>query len=168
MKHVFSVLSVAVVMLLTVFITSTGCKKGDTGPKGDTGNANVMYSPWLSVKYSMTIPQPNDTVYIATINAPQITDSVISKGDVRIYVNTNTSASPEIMSLPYSTFIIPFISKGKIELDAVDDFSTFTQSGATYLQYRYVIIQGSSQIPGRLAVNLNDYNSVKQYYKIPD
>ena len=168
MKHVFSVLSVACVAFFTLFLstTSVSCKKGDTGPKGDTGNANVIYSPWLSVKYAMQVPQPGDTFFLATIQAPKITDSVIANGDVRVYLNTNTAASPEITSLPLSTIIIPFISKGVSTLKAVDDYSTVTQGGNTYQQYRYVIIQGST--PARRAVNLNDYNAVKQYYNIKD
>jgi len=168
MKHVFSVLSVACVAFFTLFISTTNvsCKKGDTGPKGDTGNANVAYSAWLTVKYAMQVPQPGDTFFLATIQAPKITDSVIAKGDVRVYINTNTAASPEITSLPLGTIIIPFISKGVITLQALDDYSTVTQGGQTYQQYRYVVIQGSA--PARRDVNLNDYNSVKQYYNIPD
>jgi len=166
MKHVFSVLSIASVAFFTLFLSTTNvsCKKGDTGPKGDTGNANVAYSAWLNVQYAQQVPQPGDTFYTATITAPKITDSVVSKGDVRVYVNTGTSAAPEIVSLPLSTIIIPFISKGKIDLQAADNYSTVTSTGL--YSYRYVIIQGSA--PARMNVNLNDYNTVKRLYNIPD
>jgi len=168
MKHVFSVLSIVSVAFFTLLLSTTGvsCKKGDDGPKGADGNANVIYSPWLSVTYARVVPTPGDTSFVANINAPKITDSVVASGDVRVYVNINTAASPEIMPLPFGTLVIPYITKGKIELDALGDFSTFTQGGQTYQQYRYVIIQGST--PARRAVNLDDYNSVKQYYNIPD
>ena len=64
MKHVFSVLSVTCVAFFTIFLstTNTGCKKGDDGAKGDTGTANVMFSPWLDVDYAPTLNNAGDTV----------------------------------------------------------------------------------------------------------
>ncbi len=165
MKQVFSVLSVTCVAFFTIFLSTTNvsCKKGDTGPKGDTGNANVAYSAWLNVQYNEVVPQPGDTFYTATIAAPKITDSVLSKGDVRIFINTGTAAAPEIVSLPFSSLIIPFVSKGQIDIQAAFDYSTFTSQGNTYNQYRYVVIQGS--VPARQAT---DYNTLKREFNIPD
>ncbi|WP_207513281.1 hypothetical protein [Longitalea luteola] len=166
MKHVFSVLSVTCVAFLTILISSTGCKKGDTGPKGETGNANVQYSPWLDVSFEAVRNTAGDTLYYETVvPAPKITDSVLAYGDVRIYVNNGTAAQPEIIPLPIGTILIPFISKGEIYMQG-GDFSTFTQGGQKYSQFRYVIIAGST--PARRDVNLNDYNAVKAFYNIPD
>ena len=167
MKHVFSVLSVTCVALFTIFLSTTNvsCKKGDTGPKGDTGNANVIYSAWLSVTYARQVPTPGDTFFLANITVPKLTDSILSKGDVRVFINTGTAAAPEILPLPFGTVILPFASKGKIELDAAFDYSTYTTGGQTYQQYRYVLIQGST--PARRAVP-QDYNTLKQEYNIPD
>jgi hypothetical protein len=33
---------------------------GATGPKGDTGTANVIYSPWLDVTYGLDTVHNND------------------------------------------------------------------------------------------------------------
>jgi hypothetical protein len=168
MKQVFSVLSVTCVAFFTIFLSTTNvsCKKGDTGPKGDTGNANVIYSGWLNVQYNEVVPQPGDTFYTATIQAPKITDSIINKGDVRVFINTGTAAAPEILPLPLSTIIIPFVSKGKIDLQAAFDYSTFTAQGNTYQQYRYIAIQGS--VAARSNVNWNNWEEVKKTFNIPD
>jgi hypothetical protein len=166
MKQVFSVLSVTCVAFFTIFLSTTNvsCKKGDTGPKGDTGNANVAYSAWLNVQYNYQLDQFGDTFYVASINAPKITDSVLNKGDVRVFINVGTAAAPEILSLPLSTIIIPFISKGKIDLQSAFDYSTFTAQGNTYQQYRYVVIQGS--VAAR--IDKNNYAELKRLYNIPD
>lgn len=166
MKHVFSVLSVVSVAFLTILLsTTTGCKKGDAGPKGDTGNANVIYSPWLSVTFARQVPQPGDTFFRATLSVPKLTDSIVSKGDVRVFVNAGSAASPQVLTLPYGYSIVPSFSKGQILIDGDDDYSTYTSSGQTYLQYRYILIQGST--PARRST-LDDYNTIKQYYNIPD
>ena len=170
MKQVFSVLSVTCVAFFTLFLSTTNvsCKKGDTGPKGDTGNANVAYSAWLDVTYNAVTNQAGDTIYYfaATIPAPKITDSVLNKGDVRVYVNAGTTAAPQILALPYSDIIVPFVRKGNIDLEALGNFSTVTSGGQKSRQYRYVIISGS--VPARRDVDLNDYNKVKELLNIPD
>lgn len=168
MKHIFTVFSIACVAFLTILTTNSGCKKGDDGAKGDTGVANMRYSAWLDVPAFAPVKNTaGDTLYFQqTISAPLITDSVINKGDVKIFVNVNTPASPQIISLPLGTALIPIISKGSIMLQGNDDYSTYTVSGAKYWQYRYVILNGT--IPARSAVNWNDYQAVKEYLQIPD
>jgi hypothetical protein len=170
MKHVFSVLSVTCIAFFTLFLSTTNvsCKKGDTGPKGDTGNANVAYSAWLDVSYDAVTNQAGDTIYYfeASIPAPKITDSILNKGDVRVYINLGTTAAPQILSLPYSDIITPYPRKGAIDLEAYVDASTVTSGGQKTRQYRYVLISGT--VPARRDVDLNDYNKVKQLYNIPD
>jgi hypothetical protein len=167
MKQVFSVLSVTCVAFFTLFLSTTNvsCKKGDTGPKGDTGNANVAYSAWLDVTYNAVTNQAGDTIYYyeASIPAPKITDSVLNKGDVRVFINAGTAAAPQILALPYSDIIVPFVRKGAIDLEALGNFSTVTSGGQKVRQYRYVVIQGS--VPARMAT---DYYSLKEALNMPD
>ena len=165
MKHVFSVLSVTCVAFFTIFLSTTNvsCKKGDTGPKGDTGVANAIYSAWKNVTFSGAVLQSGDTVGIATITAKEITKDVLDKAEIKVYVNLGTAAAPDIAPIPYYDGITGFwinvdFEVGKINLIANGDGSA---------SYRYIIIQGS--VPaGRSAVNWNDYNAVKEYFKIPD
>jgi hypothetical protein len=167
MKHVFSVLSVTCVAFFTIFLSTTNvsCKKGDTGPKGDTGNANVIYSDWMSVTFARQVQQPGDTFYRATLTVPKLTDSILNKGDVRVFLNANTAASPNVLTLPYGYSIVPSFAVGKITIDGDDDYSTFTSGGQTYFQYRYVLIQGSTK--ARSATN-QSYEELKAAYNIPD
>lgn len=178
MKHIFSVFSIACVAFFTIFLSTTnsGCKKGDTGPKGDTGTANVMYSPWLDVTYS---PQTNDNgdtvIWFAKIPAPKLTKAILDSGTVKVYFNVNTAAEPTVFPLPISDFysfafitqLGVYFSVGNIDLYCDLDASSFTTGGQKAWQYRYVIIPGG--VPtGRSAVNWNNYEAVKRYYNIPD
>jgi hypothetical protein len=178
MKHVFSVLSVTCIAFFTIFLstTNTGCKKGDDGAKGDTGTANVMFSPWLTVDYAPTLNSAGDTViWFATIPAPKITKAIIDSGTVKVYVNIGSSADPYVFPLPLTDYygltgvqnINLYFTVGNIELYATEDGGTETSGGNKVWQYRYVIIPGG--VPtGRSAVNWNDYEAVKKLYNITD
>lgn len=165
MKHIFSVFSIACVAFFTIFLSTTNvsCKKGDTGPKGDTGVANSVYSAWLDVTYT----NQGDTFFYTSIPAPKLTADFINQGSVHVYMNVGTVAAPEIVSLPYAGFyIIPYIGVGKIDLEAIDDFSTFGTGTAKRLQYRWIAVGGT--VPARSALNWNDYKAVAAYYGIKD
>lgn len=180
MKHVFSVLSVACVVFFAVLLTSTstGCKKGDDGAKGDTGTANVMFSPWQTVLFDPAInTTTGDTIaWTATMAAPKITKGVLDSGTVKVYVNVGTAADPAVFPLPLADFaygttgvqnINLYFTVGNIEMYATQDAGTITSGGQTSWQYRYVIIPGG--VPtGRLDANLNNYEAVKRMYNIPD
>lgn len=174
MKHVFTTFSIVGVIAFTILFstTNTGCKKGDTGPKGDTGIANMTYSAWLDVpQFQAVTNTAGDTIYYfkQSISAPGITDSILHKGDVRVYVNVGTAAAPTVLLLPYGYSILVLLSKGQINFQADDDYSTYTVGGQKYWQYRYIISKGT--IPGGRSANSLDwsnYNEVKKALNIPD
>jgi hypothetical protein len=178
MKHVFSALSVIGVAFfaITLSTTNTGCKKAKDGAKGDTGTANVMYSPWLDVDFSPATNNAGDTViWFGTITAPKITASILDSGVVKAYVNLGTATNKLIFPLPITdlyaltdiTELQVYYTPGKIEMYSDVDAGTFTSSGQKAWQYRYVIIP--SGVPtGRSAINWNDYNAVKEYFNITD
>lgn len=159
MKQIFSVLSVTCVAFFTLFLSTTNvsCKKGDTGPKGDTGVANAIYSAWTQLNYN----SQGDTIFWYEWAAPKITKEVLDKAEIKVYANIGTAAAPNIIPIPYfnGAFLINVdYEVGKINLVSNGDGSA---------PYRYIIITGS--VPAaRSAVNWNDYNAVKQYFKIPD
>ena len=184
------------VSLLAIALLSTQCQKGDvgpagpagpagaagpagsTGPKGDTGTANVIYSPWLDVTYApATDPNTGDTLaWTANITATKLTQAIIDRGEIKVYMNWGTQADPNVAPLPiYDVFffgliINPEFSVGGIDLYASLDASTFTDAGQKYLQYRYILIPGS--VPsGRLSkpvVDWNNYKEVKAYLNLKD
>lgn len=152
---------------------------GAQGPKGDTGTANVIYSNWLDVAYTAdTVHNGNviDTIgYSAAITAARLTSTILSNGDVKVYLNAGTAASPLVIPLPvYEPFLVgiiinPYFQVGKINLIASDDAGTFTNTnGQKAWQYRYILIPGGTP-SGRMAkINWNDYNAVKAYLGLKD
>jgi hypothetical protein len=154
---------------------------GSTGPKGDTGTANVIYSPWLDVTYTAgdTVHNNDGTIdtvlWIAHIAANKLTQAIIDKGEMKVYMNWGTQATPDVAPLPIldvfftGVVINPEFLVQKIDLYSNFNASTVTQSGQKYLQYRYILIPGS--VAGRLskpAVDLNNYKEVKAYFGLPD
>lgn len=132
---------------------------GAAGPKGDIGTANVIYSNWINVTFT-----GSGTTYTGTITAPQITQTVLDKADIRVYWNE----SGRVLSLPYAqvlggtTYSVhQRFYVGKIELIA--SYAISTQ------QMRYVIIPGGVLAGGkRASVDLDDYEQVKRYFNLPD
>lgn len=164
MKHVFSVLSVASVAFFTLFLSTTNvsCKKGDTGPKGDTGVANAMYSGWQKVTFGGAILQSGDTVALGTINAPAITKDILNKGSVRVYLNLNDAdtTNPAVVPLPYIDPIYGYsvnvqLGIGKIYLVGNDDFSGY---------YRYFILPGGVNVGRTQTIDWNNYEEVKKIF----
>jgi hypothetical protein len=178
MKHIFSGFSIVCVALLVIFLsTNAGCKKGDDGAKGDTGTANVMYSPWLDVDFSPVVDGADTIAWTATIDAPKITKQILDSGTVKVYFNAGTSTTPAVFPLPLADFayglpggvqnINLYFTVGKINLYATQDGGTEGSGSTKSWQYRYVIIPGG--VPtGRSVVNWNSYETVKSFYNIPD
>src|SRR6187402_3058973 len=98
-------------LILAIVITITACSKdGDTGPQGPAGpagpagsagpggpagpagTANVVYSTWQDVPFTAQVAAPGDTTWTATINAPKLVDSILNRGEIKVYVNFGTTA----------------------------------------------------------------------------
>jgi hypothetical protein len=149
---------------------------GSTGPKGDTGTANVIYSPWLDVTYAAETDANGDTLdFLASITANKLTQAIIDKGEMKVYMNWGTQTTPDVAPLPIldvfftGVIINPEFLVQKIDLYSNFNASTVTQNGQKYLQYRYILIPGS--VPsGRLSKPLdwNNYNEVKAYFGLTD
>lgn len=102
---------------------------GPAGPAGATGTANVIYSNWINVNFGNTGP-----FWEGILNAPGVTQLVIDRGMVKIYLRT-----PEmyVFELNYvtsnGTYIHNFLTPGQITIRS--------SYNATY-PYRYIIIPG--------------------------
>ena len=164
MKHVFSVLSVACVAFFTLFLSTTtvSCKKGDTGPKGDTGVANAMYSKWQKVTFGGAILQSGDTVALGTMDAPALTKDILNKGTVHVYtsLNDDTASNPIIVPLPYldalnGIFVNVQLAVGKIYLISNYDYSGY---------YRYFILPGGVNVGRTQTIDWNNYAEVKKIF----
>ena len=75
---------------------------GTNRPTGPTGTANVIYSDWLNVGYGGPVNPINngDTPYIAGIAAPKLVDSILSRGEIKVYMNWGTRGSADVVPLP--------------------------------------------------------------------
>ncbi len=194
MKRYFDLKVLTTLLAITVLFAY--CKKGDTGAtgatgpagaagaagatgsKGDTGTANVIYSPWLNLTFADTSTDNNgvlDTLsfFYVDINAPKLDTSILSTGDMKVYVNIGTPANSEILPLPYfdanGNSIQPIFFSHGIELQSTFDASTFTDStGAYNQQYRYIIIPGSVLSGKQAHPDWKDYKAVKAFYHIKD
>ena len=183
------------VLGVSVALFFTACKKGDAGPAGETGapgpagangangptgstgktgSANFIYSAWMDVTFNAV-----DTFFEATIAAPKIVDSIIEKGEVKVYWNINSSTTPAIVSLPYADrglifgaadlVVFPIIPSGTIFLESNYNVGTRPSTADPNVkvwQYRYIIIPGG--VSARSAVNWNDYKQVQQYLGLKD
>jgi hypothetical protein len=181
----------AIVLFAAIFVIA--CKKGDTGPagpagpagaagaagaagpKGDSGTANVIYSAWTNVTFSPILldtisPGVVDTTWGATVTAPKLTADVLSKGEIKVYYNFGTTASPDVVPLPFTDLIFVGwniqvdLAVGNIYLTANDNFTSGRLNGPNSGQFRYILIPGA--VPA--SVNVKDYNSVKNYFNVPN
>jgi hypothetical protein len=148
---------------------------GPTGPQGPQGSANVFYSDWLDVTFAPRVPTgTTDTTWVAEITAPALADSILAKGDVKVYLNIGTAAAPQVLPLPldavlFGAILSPIFEVGKITLISSGDLSTGpNEDNETTFQYRYIVIPGGAVatqgITGRAAkINWNNYEDVKTY-----
>jgi hypothetical protein len=146
---------------------------GPTGPAGPTGTANVIYSNWLNVKFQGT----DSTGWFAQITANALTDSIINKGDVKVYFNLGSDSADNqlIFPLPIDDILLigalidPYYESKLIHMVATVDVSSDSLRGYHYFQYRYILIPGGINTGGRMngginaTVNWNDYKQVKKY-----
>ena len=158
---------------------------GPTGSTGATGTANVIYSPWLNV----TFQAGSDTNMIGTIPAPKLADSILNKGDVKVYFNAGSDSTNGqfVLALPaYEPFLFsnnnqpvtliinPYFTLDTISIISNYDLSSFAINGYNYFQFRYIIIPGgTSTLPVSIngtkkSINWNDYNEVKAYLGLKD
>lgn len=159
---------------------------GTQGAQGNPGTANVIYSNWLDVGFradtaTNTTTGRLDTLgYSATIPALQLVDSILDKGDIKVYWNagseTDTSGS-FVLALPFNDLLVSgiltnvYFSRNTISLYANADLSTYTENGNRYSQFRYILIPGGTAAgrkPNGSVVNWNNYAEVKQYLGMKD
>ncbi len=194
MKQKILAISSVLVIAFSVLIVSCS-KEGKTGPAGQTGpqgnpgppgnagatgapgTANVIYSPWLNLTF-----QGSDTTgWIAQIAATKLVDSIINKGEIKVYFNagSDSTGSQFVLPLPIDdAFLIgaiidPYYQPQQITIASTADVSSFTDNGNHYFQFRYILIPGgTTALPvgpnGNSGINWNDYNQVKKYLGLKD
>lgn len=154
------------ILLVTGIVLLNACKKGDTGPQGAPGTANVKYSEWFQPEaYGFT------TLYgIRNFSydkvAPEITQQVLDSGMVLVFgrllgYNATVWPANQVSQLPIS---LTYIQAGatnadtwsaltapqKLTIRFVNDKNYYTTVATTHL-FRYIILPGGSKISARRA-----------------
>ncbi|NII29254.1 hypothetical protein HB364_29515 [Pseudoflavitalea sp. X16] len=175
MKQTGSLLTV----LCIIAMTMTHCKKGDTGPAGPPGTANVTYSEWFTPN-----PYIKDTVFGVwgfkyNKSAPAITQQVLDSGTVLTFgklLGYSISIWPAnvVQQLPIQlTYNVGNVTTdtwsarltpGNLQIRFVNDRNTYT-SIATLHQFRYIIIPGGTK---GARVAQRTYEEICREYHIPE
>lgn len=139
---------------------------GATGATGDAGTANVIYSDWLQVTFSESTN--NAGQYNATITTSQLTNDIMSMGDVRVYVSL-APGHLAVNPLPTSDWSY-YLTLNTINLSANHDATTISTGSDSYMfEYRYVLIPGGVKASGRARnIDWNDYSQVKAFLHLKD
>ncbi|WPV68761.1 MULTISPECIES: hypothetical protein [unclassified Chitinophaga] len=194
MKRIFCSVNAIPLLMAIAFIVSSCSKEGKTGPqgetgttgatgatgpKGDAGTANVIYSDWLTVAFLPdTIHNTDGTIdtlgFYADLDVPKLDDALISTGEMKVYLNFGSAATPIVTPLPYlniysSWNITATFFTGGIELYSNGDAGTWTDgSGNVRWQYRYVLIPGGTEARKAKTVDMSDYKAVKAWLGLKD
>lgn len=192
----FKLFTIPCVLLVVITLFLTACEKegpagptgpagaqgpagptGATGAQGPAGTANVYYSDWMDLTFAPQIQDGDTSAWTTQITAPRIVDSILAKGEIRVYLNIGTAATPSVVPLPldalaFGIIVTPIYQVGKIVLLASEDAGSFTNTNnQKSWQYRYIIIPGGTpagtQAGGIIKkVNWNNYEEVKTYLKL--
>lgn len=118
---------------------------GQTGATGATGTANVIYSAWITAPTAVAETIDGTSGMSTSINAPELTADILSKGTILVYVSFGTG-----------TFTIPYTSTAGGSVNTITAISTLqkiklfrfkhSQEGTvnlpTSLSWRYILIPG--------------------------
>lgn len=180
------------VLIIITMLFSISCKKGDTGPQGEqgitgeegskgdkgdkgdrgsTGTANVIYSDWVLATNFRDTTVDNSKLKLADVSAPKLTSALLTNASIQVYLDFGGG----VFTMPYSSYagnklnIISFLPKvKKIIITRFTSDNTGSVSLSTLLKYRYVIIPGGAKAAVKNNIDLNNYEAVRQFYKIPN
>jgi len=149
---------------------------GATGAQGNPGTANVIYSAWID---TVTYAGSDSTGWVAGISAPQLVDSILNQGEMKVYFNfaRDSADNQFITPLPVidvlvlgGVYINPYFSPQFITLGATANVSSYTSGAYHHFRYRYILIPGGTSA-GRNpkgSINWNNYAEVKKYLGLKD
>lgn len=161
----------------TVGPTGAAGAAGIQGAQGAPGTANVIYSAWIdTVTYSGT----DSTGWFAGIEAPQLVDSILNQGEIKVYLNYGSDSANDQFITPLPTvdlllfgrdvYINPYFSPQFITFVATANVSSFTVNSYHHFRYRYILIPGGTAAGrnSKGSINWNNYTEVKQYLGLKD
>lgn len=144
-KTIFALLLVALFTISCSSDDGTDGTNGVDGKQGVAGTANVIYSAWLTAPTAAAETVDGTSGMSTTLNAPELTDDILSKGTVLVYVSFGSGT----FSLPYTSTAGGFVNTitavstlKKIKLFRFRHDQGGTVNLPTSLTWRYILIPG--------------------------
>lgn len=182
----FSIIVVALSMLVSVGCEGPEGPQGETGPQGEQGlqgpqgpegTANVIYSDWIAFNesdWSGPTSLGGETRREYPVSVTQLTEDILMMGMVAVYVRFDTELG-RIFPLPLN---LPLTTSREQHLDFelvlntiiitfhdVDDNSVDPGTFGPVGQYRYILIPGETQAKMVLP-DLSNYYETMVFYNI--
>ena len=171
--------------LIALLLACTG-KQGDVGPKGadglngsngKDGNPAVIYSNWISAPASSTTWRKLDTnLWAFAVTSSSFTKATLNNAELAVYFRTSSTSS-SASKLPFSFTTVSGTSSSTTSWNVLlyeTGFSVWQSANYALtspwdVEFRWVLIPGGTLAGGRKeAVDLSDYEAVKQAYHLPD
>lgn len=142
--------------------------KGDTGPAGPKGNANVVSSSVTAFASDWQYTAPSWRMNIAY---PAITQDILDNGAVLVYMKNNQSSWSQLpltiyQSATYSTSIEVVTGLGGLSIFWTDSdlLQPINPGGATFK----IVVVAASGMALNPDVDLNDYQAVQRAFDLED
>nr|WP_294787521.1 hypothetical protein [uncultured Flavobacterium sp.] len=146
MKTFKTIFTLFLIAVSTISCSGDDGVAGTNGVDGAPGSANVIYSNWITAPTAATETVDGTYGVSTTINAPELSNDILSKGTILVYMSFGTG----VYTLPYTSTAGTFVntitaisSLQKIKLFRFKHANDGTTVGLpTTLTWRYILIPG--------------------------
>jgi hypothetical protein len=137
------------ILMLTFSVMSLGalvsCSKSSTKTTPAASSADtVMYSAWIPLALVLQSPA-SDSFYEQAITAAALTQAILDKGMVNVYVH-ETGTGTSYVNSASDEGIYPTYAVGQIFLDAYGSNGAVLATNTYFDEVRYVIIPGTVSV----------------------
>ena len=166
MKTNFIKIMTVLMLAGTVF---TNCKKGDTGPQGPAGtNGNANVKSQTSTNLTWTFNNATKA-YETNISAALVTQDIVDKGAVLVYLQDGNTSSQLPTSTMYDVSTIVFFdfecSVGNVKITFKNSDLDNSLVPQSTLKFKIVAMTASARAANP---EMNDYNQIKTTYHMVD
>lgn len=146
MKTFKTIFTLFLIAVSTISCSGDDGLAGTDGVDGAPGSANVIYSAWITAPTAAAETVDGTYGVSTTINAPELSNDILSKGTILVYMSFGTG----VYTLPYTSTAGTFVntitaisSLQKIKLFRFKHANDGTTVGLpTTLTWRYILIPG--------------------------
>jgi Collagen triple helix repeat (20 copies) len=139
--------------------------------QGPPGTANVEYSGWNFTSNFRDTTADGSSLNVGDLLAPALTQSLLDNGAFQVYFTFGAG----VYTLPYTSFAggaantmsyWPRLGHFIVTRFTADNSNTIKLSA--FIQYRYIMIPGGVKVGVNHHPDLNNYEAVRKFYRIPD